>query len=605
MNARTSIPRRTNNSNNNFNFPQNPILSHPLNSNNYNNNNMNNIGQMNNNMNQINNNMGQMNNISVNMSVNNNMNNNMGNNMNNNMGNNMNQMINISNLNNMSFNNNMNNNSNVSNINMSVNMNNMSNNMNNFSFNNFNNQSNMNQMPNPQMNIFNQNQNNNQGNVINNKLQCIICNNKVNKPKKCKFCGQLYCSNCINSFTNLHDFCLNCKNKASPNDFVNASLDENMSGVGSNQRINIGKLNNQSSKNRNKSTLMPKRIPRGNNAQNFLLNNNEIQNNNQGFCTIHNNKFEYYCVQCGQYYCSNCFVFFGQEKKRHENHFILSISQMNDERIKQIVNEFKKLSESKTYMDNIIGLCNFKLKENYIKNSQFESGLNIIKESYLKKIDESFQDLDNVLNELKTQKEKIENSIGSIPNGFNNIVNTNDHVQGGIMSQELKKLNKIDPTLENNIKQMEKMQPKIFVESYHSELLEIAIPYSGQYNEGGEICNIKLDNFIPNHKSLLVMKYLQNKVYVSFAIDINLPLNAVEFPKFYCYVTIQNQKYGLDFENLLSQSFPQDNFRPNIGTRNFQQINSNEFDYGQMMFMSGNEKIIKMKIFVMKVYYKS
>ena len=255
-------------------------------------------------------------------------------------------------------------------------------------------------------------------------------------------------------------------------------------------------------------------------------------------------------------------------------------------------------------MDNIIGLCNFKLKENYIKNTQFESGLNILKESYLKKIDESFQDLDNLINELKTQKEKIENSIGSIPNGFNNIVNTNDHVQGGIMSQELKKLNKIDPTLENNIKQMEKMQPKMFLESYHSELLEIPIPYSGQYNEGMEISTINL-NFIPNHKSLLVIKYLQNKVYASFTIDINLPLNSVEFPKFYCYVTIQNQKYGLEFENLLNQSFPQDSIRPNIGMRNFQQINTNEFDYGQFMFMSGNDKIIKMKIFVEKVYYKN
>jgi len=601
MNARTSMPRsRINNSNNNFDFPQNPILNHPLNSNNYNNNNMNNMGQMNNNnMNQINNNMGQMNNISVNMSMNNNMNNNMGNNNN--------QMINISNLNNMSFNNNMNNNSNISNLNMSVNVNNinnnMNNNMNNFSFNNFNNQSNMNQMQNPQMNTFIQNQNNNRGNIINNQLKCIICNNKVNKPKKCKFCGQLYCTNCINSFISLHDYCLNCKTKASANDFVNASLDENMSSVGSNQKINIGRVNNQN-KNRNKSTLMVKKVQRGNNIQNAPLNINVGENMNQSYCTIHNNKFEYYCVQCGQYYCSNCFVFFGQEKKKHENHFILNVSQMNDERIKQIVNEYKKLSESKAYMDNIIGLCNFKLKENYIKNSQFESGLNILKESYLKKIDESFQDLDNLVNELKTQKEKIENSIGSIPNGFNNIVNTNDHVQGGIMSQELKKLNKIDPTLENNIKQMEKMQPKMFLESYHSELLEIPIPYSGQYNEGMEISTINL-NFIPNHKSLLVIKYLQNKVYASFTIDINLPLNSVEFPKFYCYVTIQNQKYGLEFENLLNQSFPQDSIRPNIGMRNFQQINTNEFDYGQFMFMSGNDKIIKMKIFVEKVYFKN
>ena len=42
-----------------------------------------------------------------------------------------------------------------------------------------------------------------------------------------------------------------------------------------------------------------------------------------------------------------------------------------------------------------------------------------------------------------------------------------------------------------------------------------------------------------------------------------------------------NKKYGLEFDNLLSQNFPQDFIRPNIGNRNFQQINSNEFDFGQ------------------------
>ena len=297
-------------------------------------------------------------------------------------------------------------------------------------------------------------------------------------------------------------------------------------------------------------------------------------------------------------------MFFGQEGKKHENHFILHISKLNDGRIKQIVNEYKKLSETKSNMDNIIGLCNYKLRENYIKNKQFEMSLNLIKDSYLKKLDESFQDLDSLLNELKNQKEKIENSIGSIPNGFNNIVNTNDHVQGGIIFQELRKLNKIDPTLENNINQLEKTQPKIHVETYHSESLEIAIPYSGKYNEGLEIFNDTL-NFIPNNNSLLVIKYLQNKVFVSFAIDINLPLNSVEFPKFYCYVTIQNQKYGLEFNNLLNEDFPQDVNRQGPVRRNFQQIKTNEFDYGQMMFMSGNDKIIKMKIFVMKVYYKN
>ena len=54
----------------------------------------------------------------------------------------------------------------------------------------------------------------------------------------------------------------------------------------------------------------------------------------------------------------------------------------------------------------------------------------------------------------------------------------------------------------------------------------------------------------------------------------------------------------------MSQNFPQDFIRPNIGNRNFQQINNNEFDFGQFISMAEEDKKIKMKIFVMKVYYK-
>ena len=254
-------------------------------------------------------------------------------------------------------------------------------------------------------------------------------------------------------------------------------------------------------------------------------------------------------------------------------------------------------------MDDIIGICNYKLKENYIKQNEFEYQLSIIKDSYMKKLDDSLRDLDGVLNDLKTRKEKIDNSIGSIPNGFNNIINSNDHVQGGLISQELKRLNNFDPSLENNIKQLAKNQPKLFVKNYQSDIIEISIPLNGAYNEGIEIFNQNL-NFVEDNNSKLIIKYLQNKVCISFIIDINLPINSQEFPKFYCYMTIMNQKYGLEFDNLLSQNFPQDFIRPNIGNRNFQQINNNEFDFGQFISMAEEDKKIKMKIFVMKIYYK-
>ena len=48
-------------------------------------------------------------------------------------------------------------------------------------------------------------------NDIRDKLKCYICLSKVNKPKMCKFCKRLNCSDCINSWLLNHDYCGICK----------------------------------------------------------------------------------------------------------------------------------------------------------------------------------------------------------------------------------------------------------------------------------------------------------------------------------------------------------------------------------------------------------
>ena len=434
-------------------------------------------------------------------------------------------------------------------------------------------------------------------NDIRDKLKCYICLSKVNKPKMCKFCKRLSCSDCINSWLLDHDYCGICKKQVTSDDLILVPFVDDMSTYFINNIENhpkhqlekIGKI-----KNKNKSQIIPKK------SQGLNEKEKELEN----ICQKHKSKFEYYCVQCDNLYCSNCLVFFGQEVNKHQNHLILQLEKMNDLGIMEAVNEYKKLPETKDRLEHFIGLCNLKLKENHIKKCEFEDNMNVIKNLYMRKLDETTKDLQSILNSLKNQKERIENSIGSIPNGFNNIVNSNDHVQGNIMSEELKRLNKIDNNTEEDIKDKSKMHPKLFIENYDSNFIEIKIPYSGQYNEGAEIFNQNI-NIIPNNPCKLVLKYLQNQVYISLSIDINLPLNSPEYPKFYSYVIIKNQKYGLEFSNLSNQVFPQDMMRGNQGRSLAQQINNINFDFQQFIYLSGEEKIIRMKLFIMKVYFKS
>ena len=578
--------------NNNSNIPINPILNHPI----INNNNYNNMNNNNNNMNfNSQNNFNNNNNM---LGFNNNMNNiNMlgYNSMNNNM-NNIN-MLGFNSMNNNIINNNF--------INNGFNNNNSNNNINNISrMNNINNF-------NSQNNIM-QNQNQQQFNPISqSQFNCKICKNRVNKPKMCRFCQELFCSKCIIQWVNSKGHCFICKSKLTNNDLINTPLDENsINNFNNNSKLSLQKVDK--TKNRFKSTAYGKQIKKNNNNFNSVMNsfnnnNNNIINNiineqeaqdeNPGLCPNHNSRMEYFCVQCNKYYCSNCLVIFGPEANRHKNHFIFQISQMNSLGIQEVINEYKKLSETKNNIDNLIGLCNLKLKENKIKRCEFEDHMNIIKDNYMKKMDENIEDIQGIVMGLKSQKEKIENSIGSIPNGFNNIVNSNDYAQGNVMSEELKKMNKIDDNLERNLKEKQKFPPKLSVENFETETIEFPIKNAGQYIEGLEIFSKNIN--IQNNTCKLNIKYLQKKVFVSLCIDINMPLNSPDFPKFYSYITIQNQKYGLEFSNLSTQALPQNSVR-----RNIQQINSTEFDFDQFVFMSGEDKKIKMKIYIMKICFK-
>jgi hypothetical protein len=443
-------------------------------------------------------------------------------------------------------------------------------------------------------------------NEIRDKLKCYICLSKVKKPKMCKFCKRLCCSDCINSWLSGHDYCGICKTKVTLDDLILVPFVDDMStyfinNIENHPKYQLGKIDKNKINNTNKTQIMSSKK----NKKDIINDRYEQEEDKEdkNICKIHGNKIDYYCVQCDKYFCSNCLVFFGQEVKKHTNHLILQVSQMNDLGIMEAVNEYKKLPETKNTIDHLIGLCNLKLKENHIKRCEFEDNMNTVKNLFIKKLDESTKDLQIILNNLKNQKDRIDGSIGSIPNGFNNIVNSNDHAQGNVMTQELKKLNKIDKYLESDIKEKSKMKPKLFIENYESNFLEIKIPYGGQYNEGAEIYNQKL-NIIPNNQCKLNLTYLQNQVYISLSIDINLPLNSPEYPKFYSYIIIRNQKYGLEFINLSNQTFPQDIIRGNSGKTLGQQINNITFDFQQFIYLSGEEKIIKIKIFITKVYFK-
>ena len=451
-------------------------------------------------------------------------------------------------------------------------------------------------------NLYNNNQNNSESNQsesqkkemqleneIRDHLKCYICLTKVNKPAMCKYCKKICCKPCIDRWLLNHHFCGICKHEITQQDMILLPFLDDMSTYFIDNIDNHPKHNPNNNQNQNNI---------GRKKNNNVNNNNNESENNKEICQKHITKIDYYCIQCNKYFCSNCLVFFSEEGKKHQNHLVLPLAKMNDLGIKEAINQYKKLPQTKNSIEHLISLINMRIKENEIKTENTKNFINQIRDFYLSKIEDNTRELKTILTKLTSQKDSIETSINSIPNGFSNIVNRNDFVQGNIVSKELKKFNRIDENLENEIKEKSDINPKLLIENYETNLLEISIPYGGQYNEGLDIVHLKID-IIPNYPSTLIMRYLQGQIYISLCVDIDAPLNTFTYPKFYSYIIFKNLKYGAQLVNL-NQSLFQEN-RGNFG-RIRQQINSTQFDANQFVFLGGDDKKVRLKLYIIKTY---
>ncbi len=420
---------------------------------------------------------------------------------------------------------------------------------------------------------------------IRDHLKCYMCLCKVKKPKMCKFCKKISCEECTNKWLQLHNICMNCKNVVKSDDMINLPFLEDMASYF------IYNIDNHP------KNIEPEDKINVDDKENDI---NDENNENKKICKKHGNQLEYYCVQCNEYYCSNCLLFFGDEVKKHKNHVIFQESKMKELGIKEAIQEFVKLPNTKNILEKLIHLCKYKIKENEVKKCQISNYMDLIKKKYIKIIDNISTDLENILKQISAQRDSIEASIASIPNGLNNIINNNDYVQGNIVFKELKKFNRIKDELQNKIKDNFEINPKLLIEHYESEYIDFCLPPEGQYSEGQELLNKKF-NFIHKFPSNLIIQYLENKINLSFSIDIDLPLNDPNYPRFYSYMIFDSEKYGQDFTNLNNQDYPQIIKKGNKKNRLSQQINGLDIDF-PLVSPFYREKV-KMKIIVIKTLY--
>ena len=380
-------------------------------------------------------------------------------------------------------------------------------------------------------------------------LKCYICLNNIIKPRMCKFCKKLVCEECLKNWLKTKEICAFCKREITFDDTIYLPIIDELS------NFFIKEAEKEPIKEESYNSVLSQSV------------NISIQNEN--ICNEHHRPYEYYCIQCNKNYCPECLAFFKMSSKVHENHSIISLNLLENKDIKETVDEFKKLYISKTNLEDLIKLCNLKIREMEIEKNQYLTNLDIIKKNITDKIDHKTFSLKNKYENIKLKDEDITRATETTPIALQNIVKSKDFGQGEKIYEHLKNINRSlkNSEFNNNMIYNNIKIKNNFIESFNSELFEFILPDNGNYVEKKEIFNKKMDNFIPENECQIILKYENNNICFSIQI---ISKNKNSLVNYYGFIIIRNQKYDCEFvviedksvygKNILSSQFSSSHF---------------------------------------------
>ena len=226
------------------------------------------------------------------------------------------------------------------------------------------------------------------GSEIKDTVKCYICFDKITKPKMCPRCHRIACEKCLyNWFINLKKTkCGFCRENAKFNEMVSVPF---MDAV-----VNfVEKFFNKK--------------PEATNT---------IDKDFLEYCPEHKNEMlYYYCLDCGKAYCKTCFVFFGDEKDKHNGHSIIEYEKYKNMSFPLLKKNTDKLDKNIEHIEENIKRC-IAYKKVYeheriagnklIYNLQVE--FNKQMDEIINTIDEQIQKLKEYIKEYDKYKKEVE-----------------------------------------------------------------------------------------------------------------------------------------------------------------------------------------------------
>jgi len=220
--------------------------------------------------------------------------------------------------------------------------------------------------------------------------KCYICLNISTDPVICRFCGNISCKKCLNSWIRNNNKCGCCRKQITKNDIISLPILKNI-----------------------------------NNCINEIT-----EEKNHEICGIHNEKILFFCMKCLKKYCGKCLFFGSEEAKKHEGHNIIDYAELKKSEYYSIINNFDKYRNTKKEIEELdIKSNTYKNEIKFIYENSKDS-LDYCRDIIEKKLQEKINVISKHSIKLKTEKDNLDNKYNSI---FEN----------------LSKLEKIDKKIEN------------------------------------------------------------------------------------------------------------------------------------------------------------
>ena len=366
---------------------------------------------------------------------------------------------------------------------------------------------------------------------IKDSIICYICLMKIISPRICPNCHKIACEKCLKNWfiDKGNNTCGYCRAELSFDKMVSipiindvANLIDKISSKRPSKKLGVKYTKTKNIKNNFKSISDISKEINNNNLTEIVNNDNITRNsiNIDNFSKFQNQSNEmyfdkknsiisysthspfvdmmekgkveyclkhpdqplfYYCLNCDQAYCRTCFVFFGEEKDKHNNHSIIEYEKyklINISKIKKLSNSLDdKFEELEAYIKR----CEALKKCYEFERKIVQDHVKQLLEDFNLKIDENIKILENIIKNYKFYLNQIEKGQNDIKKFYSKIGSIKSKVTVEELLDKISNVCKIKYYNSKEVDAYSDLTKKVSLNFYQTKLKKYEIKQSNYH----------------------------------------------------------------------------------------------------------------------------